>query len=314
MIKKLLVLATAVALSASVYARETISIVFPYTPTHGITPVFYPLIEEANKLQDKYNFVFDTKPGGNGLIALNHMNASPATRVAVIAPAFVENASDGKIQESDFVHVVGMGDMCMAVFNKHGNESIGIASLAGTGDLVLGGVGWGNGSHLVGLQIGEKYNLKVRNIVFKSNNEGLVNLAQDGGVTQVFDRITAFDELKAHAKVQPKVLGVSCNERLKKYPHIKTLKEQGITAPSPWIIITSNKDMPAKTREEISNAINKALQVIGKERVWELSSLQPLVFTGQEINEYYLQKATLQRVMLRKFRSAIDADRGTTAK
>ena len=116
-------------------------------------------------LQSKYNFVFETKPGGNGLIALNHMNIAPATRVAVIAPAFVENTTDGKIQESDFVHVVGMGDMCMAVFNKHGDESKGFVSLNGTGDLVLGGVGWGNGSHLVGLQIGEKYNLKVRNIV-----------------------------------------------------------------------------------------------------------------------------------------------------
>lgn len=314
MIKKLALMAIAMAVSASVYARETINIVFPYTPTHGTTPVFYPLVEEANKLQNKYNFVFETKPGGNGLIALNHMNASPTNRVAVIAPAFVENINDGKILESDFVHVVGMGDMCMAVFNKHGNEAQGFSSLKGTGDLVLGGVGWGNGSHLVGLQIGEKYDLKVRNIVFKSNNEGLVNLAQDGGVTQVFDRINAFDELKSRAKVQPKVLGVSCNQRLKGYPHIKTLKEQGITAPSPWIIITSSKDMPATTRNEISDIINKSLQVIGQQRVWELSSLQPLVFTGQNLNEYYLQKATLQRAMLRKFQSAIDADRGTTAK
>lgn len=312
--KKLLQMALGLTLAASALAKETISIVFPYTPTHGTTPVFYPLVEEANKLQNKYNFVFETKPGGNGLIALNYMNGSPANRVAVIAPAFVENTSDGKILESDFVHVVGMGDMCMAVFNKHGNEAQGFSSLKGTKDLVLGGVGWGNGSHLVGLQIGEKYDLTVRNIVFKSNNEGLVNLAQDGGVTQVFDRINAFNDLKSQAKVQPKILGVSCSQRLKDYPHIKTLKEQGITAPSPWIIITSSKDMPTTTRVEIADIINKSLQVIGQQRVWELSSLQPLIFTGQNLNEYYLQKATLQRALLRKFQSAIDADRGTTAK
>lgn len=312
--KKLVAIIIAGMITISATAKETISIVFPYTPTHGTTPVFFPLVENANNIQSKYNFVFETKPGGNGLIALNHMNAAPTSRVAVIAPAFVENISDGKIQESDFVHVIGMGDMCMAVFNKYGNETKGFSSLAGTGELVIGGVGWGNGSHLVGLQIGETYNLKVRNIVFKSNTEGLINLMQDGGVTLVFDRITAVSDLKTHAKVQPKVLGVSCSQRLNAYPHIKTLKEQGITAPAPWIIITSSRDMPDQKRKEIADILNKSLTMIGEQKVWELSSLQPLVFTKQDLDEFYLQKATAQRALLRKYRAAIDADRGAVSK
>lgn len=312
MIRKLLVLATAVALSASVYARETISIVFPYTPTHGTTPVFYPLIEEANKLQDKYNFVFETKPGGDGILALNYMNQSPANRVSIIAPGFVENADTGKVNESDYVHVAGLGDMCMGVFSKYGDEKIGFASYKKGDEITIGGVGWGNGSHLIGLSVGEKYNIPVRNIVFKSNREGLINLAQDGGVTFVLDRVDAFNDIRGQAKIQAKIIATTCAKRIKSIPHVKTLEEQGIYAPTPWLIITSNKAMSAETRNEIARIVNQAVMAIGEDRVWELSSLQPLAFSRRDVNEYYNQKSTQQRRLLKKFQPAIDSDRGTT--
>lgn len=312
MIKTLLAWVFGMAVSSLVSAQQQINIVFPYAPSHGTTPAFYALVSEANRLQNRYQFILEPKVGGNGLIALNHMRESPQNRVAIIAPAFVDNADNGQINEGDYVHVVGMGDMCMAVFNKHGDESRGIESLKGTSDLVLGGVGWANSSHLIGLQIGERYGLQVRNIVFKSNKEGLINLAQDGGVTQVIDRINSFDEIQAQAKVKAKILGVTCSRRLTNWPQIKTLREQGITAPSPWIIITSHKDMPAAIRTDLSQIINQSLRNIGEQRIWEMSSLQPLVFTGQKLDEFYNQKANDQRVLLRRYRALIDADRGST--
>lgn len=312
--KQLLQLALGLLLATAAVAKETISIVFPFAPTHGITPVFYPMVEEANRLQNRYHFVFEPKPGGVGIIALNHMAAGPASRVAVITPEFVENAMEGKIKESNYQHVMGMGDMCMAVFNKHGNESQGFASLRGTGEMILGSPGWGNAAHLVGLEIGEKFGLAVRKVIFRSNNEALLNLAQDGGVTQVFNRIDAFDELKSKAKVQARILGVSCRQRIGSLPHVKTLREQGITAPNPWVIITSSQDMPGQVRSDIADILNRALMIIGEQRVWELSSLQPLVFSGTDVNEYYQQRAAIQRNLLRKYRSAIDTDRGSTQK
>ena len=123
------------------------------------------------------------------------MNQLPALRMAVIAPAFVQLAVDGKIREDDYRYLVGLGEMCFAVWMKNADAVRGFDSIKNQGEITVGNVGWGNASHLIALDVAEKYNMKVRNIVFKSNREGLFNLAQDGGVTLVVDRPDAFDDL-----------------------------------------------------------------------------------------------------------------------
>lgn len=314
MLHKITAIVLTMAVCFSAAAKTTITLVYPFAPNHGITPVFYPMLEEANKMQDKYEFVFEPKPGGLGIVALNYMNQNPANRIAVIAPEFIDNIDSGRLVQSDYVHVIGMGDMCMGVFNSGGDERIGFSSLRGTPEIVVGTLGWGNGAHLIGLSVGEKIGIPVRNIIFKSNQEALINLGQGGGVTFVFNRVDAFDSIRAQSKIQAKILGVSCTKRVQSIPHVKTLAEQGITAPAPWVIVTSNKDMPANIRTDIANILNRALTIIGEDRVWELSSLQPLVFSNRKLDDYYTQKVTAQRALLKKFQSAIDADKGTSAK
>ena len=310
---KKIVLALALASAViSSWAKPIISIVYPYSASHGTAPVFHPMVEELNKIQNKYTFVFEVRPGGDGLIALNYMNQSPATRVSIIYSAFVENIDSNKIQESDYVHIAGMGNMCMALFSKTGDESKGIASISKIDSIVIGGVGFGTTSHLSGLNVGEKLGIPVRNIAFRSNREGLLNLAQDGGVNFVIDRVDAWNDLGKQSKVQPKILGVTCDNRIKSIPHVKTMAEQGIVAPAPWIAITSNKDMPIAVRDDISGYLDQALLNIGAQRVWELSSLEPLVFSKKDVKEFVRQKILIQRELNKKYKAAIDADRGIT--
>lgn len=313
MIKKLVAVAIALAASVSVYARETIGISFPYAPTHSITPLFFPLIEGMNAKQDKYHFVLESKPGANGLIALRHMDQSPNNRVAVIAAAFVDNVDEGKIRESDYVHIVGLGDMCQSIAFRDGNEKVGIKSLQGNvKEITLGGVGWGNSSHLVGLNIGEMLNVPVRNIVFKSNREGLMNMFNDDGVNYVFDGTANIRAVPPQAKVTPKILAVACSKRLPEIPHVKTLTEQGITAPGPWAAITTNRQMSDSRRQEITMLIENELKNIGEDKVQKLSTLKPLVFTKQSVDSFYEKKSSTARAHLSRYRNKINADRGTT--
>lgn len=313
MIKKLALMAIAMAVSASVYARETIGISFPYAPTHSITPLFFPLIEGMNAKQDKYNFVLESKPGGNGVIALRHMDQSPNNRVAVIAAAFVDNVDEGKVRESDYVHIVGLGDMCQSVAFRDGDESVGIKSLQGkVKEITLGGVGWGNSSHLIGLNVGEMLNVPVRNIVFKSNREGLMNMFNDDGVNYVFDGTANIRTVPPSAKVTPKILAVACSKRLTELPHVKTLAEQGITAPGPWAAITTNRQMSESRRQEIAMLFENELKSIGEDKVQKLSTLKPLVFTKQSVDSFYEKKASAARAHLARYRNKINADRGTT--
>jgi len=315
MIKKCLVVVATAMTFISASAQQTISIAWPYSMSHGTTALMFPLLEEANRSQNQYNFILESKPGAQGLLAMGHMNQQPATRMAVIAPDFVQLAYDGKIREDDYRYLVGLGDFCFAIWNKYSDSEKGLAGLKGTGEIVLANVGWGNAGHLVALEIATKYNLTVRNVIFKSNFEGLVNLTQNGGVTQVQESVKAFDSVKSQALTPAKPLAVTCSTRRKEMPNVKTMIEQGITTSGPWHIIITSKEMPADTQKEITAVINRALITLGEEKILEVSNLHPVVFQkNKDVEVYYKTKATAQKALLQKYQSVIDADRGVGEK
>jgi len=315
MIKNFLAAAALAMVSISSFAQQTISIAWPYSMSHGTTALMFPLLEEANRSQNQYNFILESKPGAQGQIALGYMNKQPATRMAVIAPDFVQLAFEGKIQEEDYRYLVGLGDLCFAIWNKHSDSERGLAGLKGTGEIVLANVGWGNSGHLVALEIASKYNLTVRNIVFKSNFEGLINLTQGGGITQVQESVNAFGRLKEHAAVPAKPLAVTCSTRRKEMPNVRTMAEQGITTPGPWHIIIASKDMPVETQKSVTEIINRALITLGEDKILEMSNLHPVVFQkNKDVDAYYKSKSTAQKALLQKYQAVIDADRGVGEK
>ena len=69
-------------LSLSVQAKETVTIVYSWTPADPAANFHRTLVEEANKIQNKYTFVFDTKPGAGGSIAANYVANTPNTILA----------------------------------------------------------------------------------------------------------------------------------------------------------------------------------------------------------------------------------------
>ncbi len=315
MIKNFLIAIALTMVSVASSAQQTISIAWPYSMSHGTTALMFPLLEEANRSQSQYNFILESKPGAQGQLALGHMNQLPASRMAVIAPDFVQLATAGKIREDDYQYLVGLGDFCFAIWNKYSDSEKGLAGLKGTGEIVLANVGWGNAGHLVALELASKYNLTVKNVVFKSNFEGLVNLTQNGGVTQVQESVKAFDSLKSQAVVQAKPLAVTCSTRRKELPNVKTMAEQGITTSGPWHIIIANKEMPAETQQSITSILNRALVALGEDKILEISNLHPLVFQkNKDVDAYYKKKSTAQKELLKKYQPIIDADRGFSEK
>jgi tripartite-type tricarboxylate transporter receptor subunit TctC len=159
--------------STSVLAVETITIVSPYSASHSGTPATFRIVEEANRSQNKYNFIVDFKPGGEQIIAVKHMDAQPQNRLAIIAPKFVEHTRSGKLTRSDYIPIHALGDACWAVITNTGNMNQGISSLRGQQELTVGGVGIGNAAHITALELGEHFNFSVRYIPFKSNFDAL---------------------------------------------------------------------------------------------------------------------------------------------
>lgn len=57
------------ALSIGAQAQQTVPIVWPFAPGSNQANFYRAIIEEANKQQTKYRFVFDNKPGAGGVVA-----------------------------------------------------------------------------------------------------------------------------------------------------------------------------------------------------------------------------------------------------
>jgi len=287
------------------HAAETITIANPYSPSHSATPATLRIIKEANALQTEFEFVIDYRPGANQVIAVKQMDTSPQNKLAIIAPAYVENTSSGKLNRSDYVPVHALGDACWAVISNKGNEAGGIASLRGEREIIIGGVGIGNATHLTGLLAGEKYGFRTKYIVFKSNNDALVNMTGNNGVNFVIDRIDSYESFKTQ-NPNLQVLAASCPKRLISMPNVKTLKEQGIDAPYIFNITIANKNMPAARRERISKILNDATAKIGAAEIDKLSGMHPPMFDKIEADRFYATSIRNTETLLSKFNAQLE--------
>lgn len=290
--KKLLV-SLSIAMASIVNAAEVIKIYSPYSPGHSGTPALFRIVDEANARQNIYKFVVEFKPGGNQIIAVKLLDENS---LAIIAPAFVENVESGKLKESDYVPVHALGDACWAVITNK--------PLQGSKEFVVGGVGFGNATHLTALSFGEKYKFNVRYIVFKSNNDALINMAGNNGIEFVIDKYESYESLKTkNSKLN--VVATSCPNRLPQAPNVKTLKELGVDAPYIFNITVAHKDMPLARRIAISNILNSATIKVGENEIFKLSAIKPPIFNNINVDEFYVNSINTVRTMQHRYKSFI---------
>lgn len=275
-------------------AAETIKIYSPYSPGHSGTPALLRVVDEANSMQNVYKFTVEFKPGANQTLALRSLDEKS---LAIIAPAFVENVQEGKIKEQDYIPVHAFGDACWAVVTNK--------PLKGQNEFVVGGVGYGNAAHLTALALGEKYKFKVRYIVFRSNNDALVNMAGNNGVEFVIDKFEGYEGLKTKNQ-KMNMIAASCPSRLPQAPEVPTLKEIGITAPYIFNITVALKDMPEARKRAISIILNDATKKIGAEEMFKLSAVRPPMFDGVNTEDFYANSVKLVRDLQQKYKAQIE--------
>jgi tripartite-type tricarboxylate transporter receptor subunit TctC len=303
---KKLFLAVLTAVSINAYAAEKISMFMPYAPSASSIPAMLRLADEANKLQSDYEFLVDFKPGGNQVLSLKAMDQSPKDSVSLIAPAYIENHRSKIIDKNNYVPVWALGDACWAVFTNVGDTTKGIKSLAGTKELIVGGVGYGNASHLTSIMLAEKFNFKTRYIVFKSNTDALINMVGNHGINMAIDKIEGYASFKPkNDKLQ--MLAVSCPTRMPAAPDVKTLREQGINAPMVFNIIVANKAMDDYKRTKIRAVLTLAAERMGPESFMKLSGMSPPQFNGVSADEFYIKSLTVFDSLLTKYEKAIDS-------
>jgi tripartite-type tricarboxylate transporter receptor subunit TctC len=291
-------------LCSSAYA-ETISIVAPYNAGWPNATVFRKLIDHANGAQTKYNFILEFKPGGDQLIAPQHVNSDTNNRIMIAAPKFAEHLLSGKIERNEFIPIHALGDACWVVISTIGNEKEGISSLRNS-DIFVGSVGIGNATHMTALDIGDKYASKVTYIPYKSNAEALISMVANDGLNLVIERPISFETYKVkNAKL--KMLAASCPHRLVQYPNVKTLKEQGIDAPTVFFITMASSRMDKERQSEIGRILNSSTLAIGRDEISRMSDCIPPIFLNIDILEFYNSRISNMEKYIKKFSDTIRA-------
>jgi len=132
-------------------------------------------VSEANKIQDQYTFLFDTKPGAGGTVAANYTTNNPANTLWI-------NSSAGFIRPNLFPSDShSMADfrsilpMCVSPFVISSAKYKNWKEVPKDANLSIGMSGLGTTTHLVSLQIAKNYpNLNI--VPFKSTSEALLGV------------------------------------------------------------------------------------------------------------------------------------------
>jgi tripartite-type tricarboxylate transporter receptor subunit TctC len=268
-------------------AKETITIVYSWTAADGPANYSRGIIKEANRLQNKYTFIFDTKPGGGGSLAAIHVRNTPNTILATasaffVRPNFFPNESYDLSAYKEIYLQCTAPVAVTAIKYKTWDE------VPQDRPITIGVSGLGTTTHLFATQIQARYtNLTV--IPFKSTSESLLSVAS--GNTDL--HVAFLGEVVNWSAVKSKygklsVLGIGGYKVVRGFP---TLVSQGfgntvsnISVPFHLVVPAS---MPEDKFNELRSILVQAGQVASVKETYQQDACVPGTLTDNNLQPWY---------------------------
>ena len=284
--KKLLAfLLAAVAFGAS--ARENITIFYAWGPGDSVANYHRTIAAEANKIQDKYNFLFDTKPGAGGAIATNHVLNTPNSVLAhstafFVRPVVFPNESyDLTRYKEQYVHC--MAPMAVTstkyknVRDVPANASVGISGLGVT-------------THLAALELKKRYpDLNI--IPFKSTNDSMLSMVS--GQTDLhigfISEAEQWSKENASSERKVTVLGITGSKVVNGY---QPLVRQGFDASFADMNVGHHMLVPTtvseEKRKEFHAIFARAAQTQSVRAAYAVDYCEPQTVTYDSLDKFFL--------------------------
>ncbi len=163
--------------AAAAVAKENITIYYSWGAADTAANFHRVLADEANKIQNKYNFVFDVKPGAGGSIAARTVQAQPDTILAT-ASAFFIRPNFFPNESHDISQFRSLFPQCSAPAVITSKKYRTWADVPTNRPVSIGMSGMGTTTHLIAAQIEKKYpNLVI--VPFKSTSEAILSVLSD---------------------------------------------------------------------------------------------------------------------------------------
>ena len=174
--KKLLTILIAL-LSSLAQARETVTIIYAWSPADAAANFHRQLVQESNRIQDRFTFVFDTRPGAGGSIAANHVLNNP-NHVLATASAFYIRPNFFPTESHDMTKFRGLFPACAAPAVISSKKYRTWAEVPVNARLTIGMSGMGTTTHLIAAQLLKRYPYMTI-VPFKSTTEALMAVLND---------------------------------------------------------------------------------------------------------------------------------------
>lgn len=208
--------------SSPVFASQTVPVVWPFSPASVQANHTRILIEEANKLQTTYTFVFQSKPGAGGAVAANYvLNYNGPAILAATSSFFIRpNLYPTESYDvNQFTPIFGQCSSPMVLSSKNFKS---MEELKNKDRLTIGVSGLGATTHLFALELSKQFpNVVI--VPFKGTPPAILAVLGDE-----IDSTTGFPGDISQFVINKDLvtIGVSGTSDI---GNIKTFKSQGIT-------------------------------------------------------------------------------------
>ena len=234
-------------ISTVVSAKETVTIVYAWSPSDSTANYDRVLADEANKIQNKYTFLFDTKPGAGSSIATNYVANTPNTILATSSTLFIRPIfyPDQSYDINNFKELMPQCNAPLAISSVKYKSWKEVPT---DRPLTIGTSGLGVTTHLTALQIVKKYpNIQV--VPFKSTSDSLLSMV--GGQTDLHVAFISEAEAWSKENTDPRrrvhVLGITGMQQIKQYP---TLISNGFPSVLGSMSVPFHLVVPAKLPDD----------------------------------------------------------------
>jgi len=254
-------------------ARETVTIVYAFGAGDSIANYYRALVVEANRVQNKYVFVFDTKPGAGNALAARYVKNTPNTILGTSPAFFIRPAlyPSESYNIEDFRSLLPQCESPIAVSSlkfQSWNDTIP------NGKYTIGVSGLGVATHLVALQIQTKFpNMVI--VPYRSTSDASLGLAS-GDIDFHVGFISQVESWnRADRKIT--VLGITGTNYSHGYPLLHT---QGL----PTILgemdlathMVAPKSMPNEKFLELRTILRQAENTISVREFYKFDKCVPL--------------------------------------
>lgn len=241
--KKLLTLLL-FALAGSAFAQQQVNSVWAFNIANIQGSYYRAILDEANKLQSKYQFVPEHKPGAGGAIGATHVNNQEkltllGTAAAYFVRPYLYSTTTYNFDQFRPVHVMALSPAALVTKDRE------LKDILKQDTIKIGTAGAGSLTHLMALKFKEQMPGKEIVVVpYKSSTEALQDVL--GGHTDL-----TFEFLGDAEAKNAKILGVTGRNKIKNYPLLKDIGYANQADLVGVYLILVKKDVPTSQIEEL---------------------------------------------------------------